>query len=506
MPPAWRSTSEAQRQVRGSAADGSARRRAASPQCAGGCEIVSEIGPSAEGAEVVLPVAATATPSLRKNFAARALSDAYGLVAGLIAATLTARLLGPSGRGFYASLMLIALLLIQLYSAGLGEAATVLPGRGETTLAVAVSSSLALLAPLGAAAAATFYLSSALILRPSGGGQLLAISLGALLVMLNVYSNTLAGFLTAREKLVVLAGVIGASTTVTTAALFALLTATPLGVAGAVLASVIGAVIALSLSIVALWKEQISLKPRLNRPYVRRAVRFGSAIVFSNLLVQMTGRLDLLLAYRIAGRASAGMYSIALTVGTLVGAIPLAIAFASFPRLPKLSDEEAEELTARLFRVGVVTAVLTGILLAVASPLVIPRLFGFRFEGAVLPTLLILPGGVFWSGQWLLSRAAAARGVTRPLSTSFAVSFLLMVAMDLVLIPAFGIVGAAAASSTASLAGFAVAAAYARRMGCSLRTLVPRGSDLHAMAQSGRSLASSLITLGRASRIRPGNE
>ena len=431
-------------------------------------------------------------PSFRNNFAARFLADSYGLATSLIAATLTARVLGPSGRGYYASLTLLSLLFAQIFSAGLGEAAVVLPGLGRATAKTAFASTTAMIVPLSIIGAVFCIVIGSVTLRIRTRADVIALVLAGLLVLLNTCSNTFAWFLASRERLVLVSLLTILSATVATASLYVLIVVLNLGTAGAILASVVGIAATLLALALVLPREGISLRAKWNREYLRTAARFGMALQFSNILVQMTGRLDLLFVYRIAGAAPAGMYSVALTVGALVGSVPIAIAYAFFPRLPKLEEDEARALAASLFRAGAVAALFCAVALALIAPFAFPLVFGSAYDAALVPTLLLLPGGVLWSAQWILCRAAAARHAPQSLLVSFALSFFVMIVLDLVLISPFGMIGAASASVIGSATGFLLSLVYFLRSGQSWRLLVPRPADVVALLTTLRRLLASI--------------
>ena len=430
--------------------------------------------------------------SFRNNLAARFASDIYTMVTSLVAATISARALGPAGRGYYASLTLLSVLFGQLFNLGLGEAAVVLPGRGKTPRSVAVSATIAVLVPLGVLGGLTCILVGFVTLDVVTTSERAALGLAGLLVLLNSSSNSLAWLVASRERLVALAVIMMMSATLMTVILYVFVAVLDLGVSGAILASVLAIAFTIIPMLRILARQGISLKPVWNGPYLRSAARFGTTLQLSNALVQMAARLDLLFVYRITSASAAGMYSVSLTIGALVGSVPIAIAYASFPRLSHLSEDDARELIARLFRVGVSAAIACSVGLAVLTPLVIPLLFGRAYSGATVPTLLLIPAGVAWSGQWILCRASASREMATPLFVSFLASFLTMVALDLVLIRPFGIVGAALASLISSTVGFAIALGYHIRAGWSWRPFLPRPGDLSLMVTTVRQLTGSL--------------
>ena len=428
-------------------------------------------------------------PSLRHNSLARLAADLLALVFALVAATITARVLGPAGKGYYSSLVLLGGLLLQVFSAGLGEAAIVLVGRGRASLQDAASATTAAIVPLCLAAAGFLYLTARVVLphRPGGSATLL---LASAVVAVNVLYNTGASFLVAKEKVIPVAGVAILAAVLSTAMLWIFLIPADLGIAGAMLAGILSSAVAVVTTMWLLVRSGLSLRPRFTPGYLRSAARFGAALQFSNLLVQLTARLDLVLVYRLSTPADAGDYSIALTVGALVGVVPLALAYAAFPRLALVDDREARALTAQVFRMGITAAVVVASLLAVVTPVAVPLVFGQRYAGAIGPTLLLIPAGVLWSGQWLLCRAAAARGEPRTLLISFAVSFGIMVAADFVLIEPFGGAGAGLASVVASGVGLLLSVDHYRRRDWDGRDFVPRWQDVRSLATYVRGMVS----------------
>jgi O-antigen/teichoic acid export membrane protein len=117
-------------------------------------------------------------------------------------------------------------------------------------------------------------------------------------------------------------------------------------------------------------------------------------------------------------------------------------------------------------------------------PLALPLAFGEAFRPAVIPSLIMVPGGVVVSAQVLLCRALAARGNPRPLLHSFAVSLVGMCLADTAVIPLFGIVGAAVVSTGAPLLGLWTVVARRHRRDArsiSLLNLMPRGPDFRTV-------------------------
>jgi O-antigen/teichoic acid export membrane protein len=422
-------------------------------------------------------------PSLRGNSMARLVSETIALAATLVTATLTARYLGPAGKGYYSSLMLLGGLFVLAANAGLGEAAIVVAGRGAFALRDAAGATMAAVLVLALVACAASIGIAQLVLPGHGHREDLAIVFTGALVAVNALYTTALSLLLSRER-VVLVGVLSvANAVLSTAAVWALLVASDLGVEGAVLGSVVGAGAAMAAGYVVLPRVGVSPRPRLMAGYMRAALRYGLPLQLANVLVLMTGRLDLILVYHLRDASTAGRYSIALTIGTLVSSAAMALSFASFPRLANLPETEARRLAGTVVRTGTAAAVVSAVVLTAITPVAVPLAFGSPFRGAIVPTLVLIPAGVLWSVQWLLSRAAAAQGEPRLLFVSFALSFVAMIALDLALIDPFGSTGAAVASLLASCLGCGIAMRHYLVRGWRPADLLPGRVEFRAVAQ-----------------------
>lgn len=429
--------------------------------------------------------------SLGRNSAARFLADCSGLAFGMIAGVITARWLGPSGKGLFSSLSFLAALVMQVCSIGLGDAAIVLVGQRKATMQDAVSSTL-FATMFSAAIGMVLLWTGAILAFGDDWDKVRSATLIACIglpVSLLVY--VLGFLLSAQDRVVASSVVLGLTSAVTTLGIVMFVRVLPLSLAGATLATVVGPAAGLVLAAVLVGRSGVSLRPRARWTYLRAALRYGVTVEASYLVTVMFLRLDLLVVYSLADADAAGQYSVALTVAALVGLLPIAISHGTFPRMAHVGDLDANELTVRAFRFGVIAAVAGGVTLWAAIPFAVPLLFGSDFRPAVAPAMLLVVGGIIWSSQWLLCRAAAARGRPGLLLRSFGLGLVVMVALDLALVPRFGLTGAAIGSVAGPAAGLVLCLrAYRNASWWSLplRQLLPRSSDLRALATQSLAL------------------
>ncbi|HEV2070008.1 MAG TPA: oligosaccharide flippase family protein [Acidimicrobiales bacterium] len=441
--------------------------------------------------EMELAPGASRPPSLSRQSASRFLADTAGLVFAVLSGVVVARSLGPTGKGLFSSLTLLAGIVLWICSLGLGDAAVVMVGQKKASMQQALSATMGaafLLSAVGAAlvwAAALFAFGQNWDeVRSAAGIACVGLPLGLL-----VYN--LGHLLIAQERVAAQSAVIAVTAVVTSLALVLFVAIVDLSVAGGVIANGVGSIAGLVVAWRLLRRSGLSFRPRFDLAYLVPAARYGVSVAFSYVLTVMLLRVDMLLTYALAGSEAAGQYSVALSLSALVGLLPVAISAATFPRLARIDEATAKELTAQSCRYGAAAALSVAVAFLVIVPVAVPLLFGPAFRPAVVPTLILLPSGVFWSAQWILCRSAAARGWPGLLLRTFLLSLLVMCGLDLLLIPWLGTVGAALSAVAGPAAGLAwCLVSYRRSPAWSLRlgSLVPRIGDFRAFASQSLQL------------------
>ncbi|MDQ4144929.1 MAG: oligosaccharide flippase family protein, partial [Actinomycetota bacterium] len=418
--------------------------------------------------------------SLRRNSAARFLADGAGLIFGVVAGVITARWLGPEGKGLFASVTFLAALVMQASSLGLGDAAIVMAGQQRVSLQRALSATLGALVYGALGGMLVFWLAAVVAFGQDWEQARTAVVVASLGIPVSLFAYVLQFILAAEERIVASSTVLAVTSSLTTVGLWLFIPVLDLSVVGGVLGTVLGASGGLILAAWLVRRGHLSLRPRWNRAYIRQAIAYGLTVEASYLVTVMFLRVDLLLVYSLAGSGAAGHYSVALTISTMVALVPIAITHAIFPRLAHVGAPEASALTAQACRLATAAALGAGFLLLVATPGIVPLLFGHEFRPAVVATVIMIPGSILWSAQWLLCRAEAARGRPGLLLVSFASGLSVMIGGDLVLIPPFGIVGAALASVAGPVAGLLICVVQYHRSPewpLPLTQLVPRADD-----------------------------
>jgi O-antigen/teichoic acid export membrane protein len=219
---------------------------------------------------------------------------------------------------------------------------------------------------------------------------------------------------------------------------------------------------------------------------LRKLLSFGLAGQAGNVVQMLNYRLDSYLVLLFVNTTGVGLYAVGVALSEALWLLANSVAVVLVPQLTASDDEYVARTTPLVCRSTVFMTALGALALGLIAPFLIPRLFGAAFRGSVTPLLWLLPGTVALAGGKVLSAYVFSRG--RPLiNTGIAfLTLLATVAGDLALIPAFGVKGAAMASSVAYILSLGLtAAAYKRLSGRGLaEALVPHPSDISLYAET----------------------
>lgn len=380
-------------------------------------------------------------------------------LSGAVGGVLAARLLGPTGRGHYAVLVVVATALGLLATAGLQFWVTLQVARpGGDTVAPVIRRHLRVTA-VGASA----LLAAGLVVAPALGlASPVEVAATVLLAVATTWSMV---------ELAVPNGLLrmGAVAGITTASGLTFLVWMMVGLASDVASpafAVVGAAVA-NLVMVPLARRHRRLlvpagsgAPAASGRY-REALRFGWPLGVGELLVLATTRLDIVLVAMFLPLPEVGLYAVALALSELLWVVPDGVAQVL---LPHVARREGRAPTGILLLSAGVVMLGGGLILVALSGPIIATIFGpsYADAGAALPLLVVAATAM---GGWkMVGAELVARGESRARATSALLALAVMVVAGPVLTPRFGIAGAAAGSALAY--GAAATHLWVRRQRC----------------------------------------
>jgi len=236
--------------------------------------------------------------------------------------------------------------------------------------------------------------------------------------------------------------------------------------------------------------------PNLRRAFtaLRTVAAFGLRAQLSTVLQFFSYRFDLFLVNATAGLGATGVYSVATLLAESVWYIPSAVALVLAPRVAAGVEGDDDEVTEAICRSTVLVSVAGAVLIAALAPLLVLVLFGAAFLPAVVPLWVLLPGVVALGLDKPIASYQLGRG--RPQISLYVtlIATPITVAAYLLLIPRYGIVGAAAGSTISYVATTAIEIVYLQRVSpLRLRNLViPRRSDWRLYSSAWQRLRPAL--------------
>jgi O-antigen/teichoic acid export membrane protein len=260
-----------------------------------------------------------------------------------------------------------------------------------------------------------------------------------------------------------------------------LVVAARLGLAGAVI-SWLGGLCLVALVSSFFVARCAPIRFALTSGIVRASVSFGIKGYLSRIASFLYYRIDLFIVSYFLGAHAVGYYAIAVLIAELLWNIPSSLAPGVMFKSASEDSKERDNLTASACRHALlICAVAAGGLALLARPL-IGLAFGSEFLPSVHPLLVLLPGTAFLSVGSILANDFVGRGRQVLNSVAAGITLLINVPLNFILIPIWGINGAAAASTFSYCAGTTVMIVeFLRMTGLSpAEVLLPRAKDVRA--------------------------
>jgi len=384
------------------------------------------------------------------NFFTRVLLAGLNLVTGI----LLARMLSLEDRGLYSLVALVMSILFLAGNFGLSTSTVYYAAKKETNRGKLLANSFIASLVLPLALGVLFFLAAPLFSKFLSGmsDKYLLLSLSALpfYFFYIMFTGLLLGtnrikeynFVRMFESVALLVFV------------FIALYLIGAGLRGAVLGWWLSVFFAGLLSVILVFSK-VKFKLKFYPVEFKKTLKYGFKSYFANLSQFFNYRLDMFLVSLFTGWAGVGVYAVAVSLGEILWFLPNSVASLLLPKTSATSVKERNNFTPVVSRISFTITVLISILLFAFSGPLVKLLFGAKFIPSIVPLLILIPGTLIFSLQTILASDIAGRG--KPEYNTY-ISFgglLITIVLDLVLIPAYGVSGAAWASTVSYIASTA---------------------------------------------------
>ncbi|NWH08684.1 MAG: oligosaccharide flippase family protein [Alphaproteobacteria bacterium] len=382
-------------------------------------------------------------------------------IVGILTSIITARYLGPDGKGLVTALTAVPLILVRLSELGIRQSAAFYVGRKlasieEITSALAI---LCVVTSLLSALVCLIYFWATWL--PQYDWALIALALA--LLPLSITRSYISGIFLGVKQIGRFnsIGWLPAAFTL----LFVCLFVVALGwdafgmMLGSVLASVIVTVLAIRM-----LASMVDLRFAIDARLMVNLIRLGAVYALAVFLLQLNYRVGVILLQQFGTLEDVGLFSLGTNFADLIWEIPFALHGVILSRSVTATNEALfSKNLLSLLRLTMAAALICGAGLAIAGPILIPLVYGHEFAPAVSVVNWMLPGIIAYVAFQVLNTDLSGKG--RPWASlliavpSIAINAVLCVA----LIPLYGADGAAMAASASYLfATVAITLVYAR--------------------------------------------
>ena len=218
---------------------------------------------------------------------------------------------------------------------------------------------------------------------------------------------------------------------------------------------------------------------RPDLPLGRGCLSFGLKAHAGRVMLVGNYKLDQWIVGAIAGPRELGLYSIAVTWFETLFYLPTALVAVQRPDLVRTSPRGAAVRAALGFRAALLVTAGLGAIVFIAAPVLCVTFFGEEFRGSIDDLRMLVPGVLGILALKLLGNALIAQGKPLLETAAIGVAFVLTLVLDLLLVPPYGGLGAAIASTVGyTVGGAAMVILFVRAFGGRISELVPRGREI----------------------------
>ena len=394
----------------------------------------------------------TSKTSLKKGGAITFVAQITIFIFGFITHIILARVLGPSDRGTYALIILIPSILGLVGTVGIEISNVYYTAQKKYKLSDIISNSLISSIGTGLSIILLFWLISTTnafqdFLKANNINPLylwLAVCTVPIGFLYKFFHTILLG----REEIVKYNGT-GIFQSILQLGLIAtFLIVLGYGLFGAVLSYILTAMgVVLVVLILVNQLERISFS--VNRILLREFVRYGVKGYLGNIIQFLNYRIDMFLVAYFLDVTAVGYYAIAVIMAEKLWIVPQSMATVLFPRVSGIEEAQANKLTPKISRHSFFIVFIMSIVILIFAKPFISFLFGPSFLPSIKPLIILLPSIVAFSLVKVLASDLAGRGKPEFNTLASCVSLAVNIPLNLLLIPRFGIAGAAFATTVA---------------------------------------------------------
>ncbi|HID95735.1 MAG TPA: hypothetical protein EYP53_06735 [Candidatus Latescibacteria bacterium] len=428
-----------------------------------------------------------------QSFSLRMVSQGLFFVIAFANNVLITRALGPEGRGYYALLATTVAVLVMLLGEGIRQSNAYLVGKNSDRAPQLFSNTLFY---GGAVASVLLFLYWAgrrsLPIPYLGDGEAL-ILFTLLIAIASILFQGLGSILLGLERMIEYNVIPVVFIFFYFCANILALKILKLGLTGVMYSWLLTSVLTFVLA--AVFLKNIS---RLGRAFdaglFYSSLRIGLKATVISVILVLLYRSDVYLVNYFLGAKLTGIYSIAILFAEMLQKVPDVAGTVLFSKIASATQQEGDQLTAKVSRGIFWMTLLAALGLVFLGRQLIPFLFGRSFVDSYLPLIFMLPGVLAVATGSVVNTNLWRRGYPTMSVIAPAVALCVNIVLNLLLIPAMGLIGAGLATAVAySMWGVLILGYFSRNSAFSFRDLILLRAEDFAFIRGSNNVLNYLV-------------
>ena len=382
-----------------------------------------------------------------KNISGVFATKAVFLFCGLISGAITARWLGPDGRGILSVVTSLPSTIWMISCFGINQANVYYIGKKKFPLSTIISNAFVVPLSIGCLICLFLWLSKEdIILKYIPVIDRYYLLLIIFVVLIMTIQNSYLGVLRGVEKFHLInlrqvsRSIIG----------LLYITVALIILNGGVITVVLGAIVFDLCLMMWLLYEISKISPitiSFNLNAAKKIFSFGVKSYVQNMIGYLHNRIDLYMVAYFLAASEIAFYDITVIIAELLLFLPQSVTFVILPKLVRLGNDEKISVVTKIGRVSFAISCFCSIFLICTSKYFIEVVYGKEYLDAFIPLCLLIPGFLFSSIKSVIVPYFTSRHMQKITIVASFISLAANIILNSFLIPSYGIMGAAISTS-----------------------------------------------------------
>jgi len=194
--------------------------------------------------------------------------------------------------------------------------------------------------------------------------------------------------------------------------------------------------------------------PSAKEPFGKEILKYSLPIFFATISFTMAAEIDTVMLGFLSNDIEVGVYAVAKKIIVEMPQISLALALGVMPIFARMTKENKLELKKffhKLLKYNIFIFILVALLILTVGRILVPMIFGPAYSDSSLILVLLTPYLFLASQSIFLEQLLDYRGLAKKRALNFILVIVLNISINIYLIPIYGAVGAAIATSVSYL-------------------------------------------------------